>query len=239
MKTMARGWRAFGLGLALFGGPVFGGTAAHAQYVVYDPWSVDQMIQQVTQSAQQIQQLQAQLDQLSQLTGGLNKLTNMGDIASLLKNPAIQQALPSDFNSVQAALSGNGTGSVGSQAQSLLSSNKVYTAPGNDFYANLLKSGAQANAGSESLAEQMYNAASQRIGGLQQLQAQISVSPDPKTTLDLQARIQSEMSFLQTDQLRMSALRMMQQAQLDVTKQQESENWRQRLDALTNTPANN
>ena len=220
---------------ALAGGMAFGSATAQAQYVVYDPWSVGQMIQQVKQSAEQIQQLQAQLEQMTQLTGGLNKLTNMGDIASLLKSPAIQQALPSDFSAVQAALSGTGTGSVGSQAKGLLSGNNVYTAPGNDFYANLLKSGAQANAGAESLAEQMYNAASQRIAGLQQLEAQIGVSPDPKTTLDLQARIQSEMSFLQTDQLRMSALRMMQQAQLDVVKQQESENWRQRLDAMTNT----
>ena len=203
-----------------------------AQVAVFDGASIIQQIQQFEQGAQQLLALQQQLTQAQQLYGSLNKITNMADVASILNNPAIRQVLPPDFASVEGLLTGKGTGAAGASQQSLLQGNTTYTSPGNDFYASALQSRANATAGSQALAQQMYDASTARIAGIDQLRQQISVSQDPKTTMDLTARLSAESSFLQADTLRMQALRMVQQAQLDVAQQQAEQQWRQRLDGI-------
>jgi len=208
-------------------------TPAHAQYWVYDPYAVTQLIQQVQQSAQQLQTMEQQLTQAQQLYGSLNKLTNMADVATLLNSPSIRQALPPNFASVEGLLTGNGTGSAGASQQQFASANSVYQTPGNDFYAGELKAHANQTAGFQSLGQQMFDAASQRITGIDQLRQQISSSGDPKSTLDLQARLQAEIGFAQSDALRMQALASVQTAQIEVTRQRAEENWRQRLDQIT------
>lgn len=209
--------------------------SAQAQFAVIDWTAIVYQIQQLEAAAQQLQSLQSQLTQAQQLYGSLNKLTNMGDIAGLLNNPAIRKALPPDFNAVEGLLTGNGSGASGSSAQTFKDANAVYQTPGNDFYAGELKQRANQNAGTQSLAQQMYDAATARIDGIDQLRQQIASSGDPKTTMDLQARLQSETAFMQADTVRMQALRMVQQAQLDVAKQRQDEQWRQRLDTLGST----
>jgi type IV secretion system protein VirB5 len=49
---------------------------------------------------------------------------------------------------------------------------------------------------------------------------------------DLQARIQVESTFLQTDLLRMQGLQMVQQAQAQVEDQRKAEDWRKRIDTM-------
>ena len=48
-------------------------------------------------TAHQLETAKNQLTQLQSLHGSLNKLTNMGDIAALLSNPAVRQALAERF----------------------------------------------------------------------------------------------------------------------------------------------
>ncbi|MFX7098616.1 type IV secretion system protein, partial [Acinetobacter baumannii] len=90
---------------------------------------------------------QQQLTQAQQLYGSINKLTSMGDIATVLKDPNIRQVLPQSFSQVEGALTGQGTGAIGTSASSFLSQNSTYTTPGNDFYAQQLKATANNNAG--------------------------------------------------------------------------------------------
>jgi type IV secretion system protein VirB5 len=88
------------------------------------------------------------------------------------------------------------------------------------------------NAGQMSLGQQIYDAATTRIDGIDQLREKISTASDAKEIADLQARLQAEQAFLQTDVLRMEGLRMVQQAQNQVDEQRKAEDWRQRMDAM-------
>jgi type IV secretion system protein VirB5 len=83
-----------------------------------------------------------------------------------------------------------------------------------------------------SLGQQIYDAATKRIDGIDQLRQQISSASDAKDIADLQARIQAESAFLQTDLLRMQGLQMVQQAQAQVEDQRKAEDWRKRIDTM-------
>ena len=188
-----------------------GGGAARAQMPVID-FGV------LAQTVQQLQTAQAQLTQMQQIYGSLNKITNMNQIAGILNNPSVRQALPGDFASAEKALMGQGGSAASWQQQ-----NQVFTPGGNAFYARELQRAQGANAGQMSVAQQMYDAVGQRRAGLQQLQDQIAQSGDPKTTLDLQVRIQIELVSAQNDILAVSALRMVQQAEAQVEEQRRRE----------------
>jgi type IV secretion system protein VirB5 len=168
--------------------------------------------------------LTKQLKQLQDLHGSLNKLTNMGDVASLLNNPAIRQALPKDFASVESLLRGQG-GSAASNRQQ----DEVFTPGGNAFYAQEIERIQGANAGQKSVAQQIYDAAGKRVDGLEQLRSQIGQSEDPKTTLDLQARLQVELAHANNDVLKMQALRMLQQAEWQVQQERKGEAFEQEI----------
>lgn len=210
--------------------------AAHAQGIpVFDTTSVANQIQQLTQMANQLKTMENQLTQAQQLYGSLAKLTNMADVASVLNDPAIRQALPADFASLEKLFTGSGTGVTGQAASNYLQANRTYSSPGNDFYATELTRQQQQNAGTVGLAQQMYETATQRMQGIDQLRQQIGKTTDPKDAMDLQARIQAEAAFLQTDILRMQGLQMIQKAQIEVQEQRSRENWRQRLDTMKGT----
>lgn len=208
---------------------------ANAQMPVIDLTAIANQIRQLTQMVQQLKTLEAQLTQAQQLYSSLNKLTNMGDVATLLNDPAIRQALPADFANLEKLFTGNGSGVVGQAATKFLEANRTYSTPGNDFYATELKRQQQQNAANVGLAQQMYETATQRIQGIDQLRKQISTTSDAKGIMDLQARLQAETAFLQTDVLKMQGLQMIQKAQLDVAEQRSRENWTRRLDAMMGT----
>jgi type IV secretion system protein VirB5 len=155
----------------------------------------------------------------------------MGDIASLLNNPAIRQALPKDFSSAEQALMGKG-----GSAESYRQRDEVYTPGGNEFYAQELARVQAANAGGRSVGEQIYAASGKRLEGIEQLRAQIGQSEDPKTTMDLQARIAVEQTHIQNDLLKMQALHMVQRAEIQVQGQRSREQFqkdmRRSLDSL-------
>jgi len=199
---------------------------------VFDSTALAQQLEHLAELKAQLDTMTQQLTQAQQLYGSLNKLTNMGDIAQVLNDPAVRKVLPPNFASVEQLLSGQGTGAAGASASQFQTSASVYSLPGNDFYSSELKRLGQQNAGSQSIGQQMYDAATQRIAGIDQLRQQIDQSQDPKTTLDLQARLQAESAFLQTDMLRMQGLMMVQTAQLEVVKQRAEEDWRRRVDAM-------
>jgi type IV secretion system protein VirB5 len=182
-------------------------------------------ITSIAQLAQQLQQAKAQLDMLQQMHSSLNKLTNMGEVASLLNNPAIRRALPSDFSSVQSTLQGQGGGSTATWLQH----DQVYT-PSAGAYASEVQRIQNQNAGTKSMAQQMYDAASQRLDGIETLRKQIGQSEDPKTTMDLQARLGVEQAAAQQDIVRMQALTMLAQAQTRVDEERRAEEAERRLD---------
>lgn len=212
--------------------------AAGAQGIpVIDKTAILRWASQLEAMKEQFDALDKQIGQAEQLYGSLNKLTNMADVASVLNNPSIRKALPQDFAAIEGLLNGNGSGAFGDSASKFLESNSTYQTSANDFYAQELARVQNRNAGQMSLGQQIYDAATQRIEGIDQLRQQISSASDSKDIADLQARIQAESAFLQTDLLRMQGLQMVQQAQAQVEEQRKAEDWRKRIDTMNSALA--
>lgn len=199
---------------------------------VNDQAAIAKQIESIAQLKSQLDALNEQIGQARQLYGSLNKLTDMADVAEVLNDPAIRKALPFDFAAIEGLLKGNGTGVFGDSASRFLEGNSTYRTDADDFYAQELSRLQNKNAGQMSLGEQIYDAATKRINGIDQLRGKISTAGDAKEIADLQARLQAEQAFLQTDVLRMEGLRMVQQAQNQVDEQRKAEDWRQRMDNM-------
>ncbi|NKL66586.1 P-type DNA transfer protein VirB5 [Rhizobium leguminosarum] len=208
------------------------GTAFAQGIPVIDETAIAKQIESITQLKSQLDTLNQQLQQAQQLYASLNKITNMADVAGVLNDPSIRKALPQDFKDIEGLFKGAGTGVFGSSASQFLEQNSTYRTDANDFYAQELARAQNQNAGQMSLGQQIYDAATKRIDGIDQLRQQISGAADAKDIADLQARLQAETAFLQTDVLRMQALQMVQQAQVQVDDQRKAEDWRKRLDAM-------
>ncbi|WP_018391656.1 P-type DNA transfer protein VirB5 [Ancylobacter sp. FA202] len=210
-----------------------GSLGASAQGIpVLDTTAIAKQVEQIAQLKSQLDTLKEQLAQGQALFDSMNGVTNMSNVAGLLNDPEIRNALPGNFSEVEGLLQGNGSGAFGSSAQRHLDSNSSYQTNANDFYAQELAKVQKQNAGQLSLGEQMYEAATKRVDGLEELRKQISKSSDAKEVAALSARIQSESALLQTDTLRMQALKMVQDAQIKVDEQRARENWRQKLDNM-------
>lgn len=208
------------------------GGAAGQGIPVIDQTAILKHIESIAQLKSQLDALHQQIEQAQQLYGSLNKLTDMADVASVLNDPAIRKALPSDFAAIEGLLKGDGTGVFKVSASKFLEGNSTYRTDADDFYAKELARVQNKNAGQISLGQQIYDAATKRIDGIDQLREKISTASDAKEIADLQARLQAEQAFLQTDVLRMEGLRMVQQAQNQVDEQRKAEDWRQRMDAM-------
>ncbi|TBY35921.1 P-type DNA transfer protein VirB5 [Rhizobium leguminosarum bv. viciae] len=221
-----------GFALVLMAALVPVGTVSAQGIPVIDETAIAKQIESISQLKSQLDTLNQQLQQAQQLYASLNKVTNMADVAGLPNDPSIRKALPQDFNAIEGLLKGNGTGVLGNSASKFLDDNSTYRTSANDFYAQELARAQNQNAGQMSLGQQIYDAATKRIDGIDQLRQQISGAADAKDIADLQARLQAETAFLQTDVLRMQALQMVQQAQVQVDDQRKAEDWRKRLDAM-------
>ncbi|MBY3446749.1 P-type DNA transfer protein VirB5 [Rhizobium laguerreae] len=221
-----------GFSLAMMAGLLPVATALAQGIPVIDETAIAKQIESITQLKSQLDALNHQLQQAQQLYASLNKVTNMADVAGLLNDPSIRKALPQDFNAIEGLLKGSGTGVFGTSASKFLENNSTYRTDANDFYAQELARAQNRNAGQMSLGQQIYDAATKRIDGIDQLRQQISSAADAKDIADLQARLQAETAFLQTDVLRMQALQMVQQAEVQVDDQRKAEDWRKRLDAM-------
>ena len=208
-------------------------SPADAQGIpVIDQAAIAKQIESIIQLKSQLDALNRQIQQAQQLYGSLNKLTNMADIAGVLNDPSIRKALPEDFSTIERLLKGSGSGALGDAASKFLSDNSTYKTSANDFYAQELSRVPNRNAGQMSLGQQIYDAATKRIDGIDQLRQQISSASDAKDIADLQARLQAETAFLQTDVLRMQGLQMVQQAERQIDEQRKAEDWRKRMDAM-------
>jgi len=205
---------------------------AEAFGIVYDPQAVAQIIKQLKQGKQQLDQMKGQLDEAKKLYGSLNQLTNMGDVGSILKDPAVRNALPKEFSEIEPLLSGKGggTGKLGGLADKYFKENNGYEPPDvNAYYAKALNKAKKQNAGQMGMGEQIYQSATKRIEGIDELRKQIAKAGTVKETADLQARLQAETAMLQADQIRIQGVVMLQQAQLQARQQSAEEDWHKQM----------
>lgn len=211
---------------------LYAGGAAGQGIPVIDQTAIAKHIESIAQLKSQLDALNQQIEQAQQLYGSLNKLTDMADVAGVLNDPTIRKALPADFDAIEGLFEGAGTDALSDSASAFLERNSTYRINADDFYAQELSRIQNKNAGQMSLGKQIYDAATRRIDGIDQLRQKISTVSNAKEIADLQARLQAETAFLQTDVLRMEGLQMVQQVQAQVDEQRKAEDWRQRMDAI-------
>ncbi|KAG1457543.1 hypothetical protein G6F57_014875 [Rhizopus arrhizus] len=155
------------------------------------------MSKAVEQIAVLNQQLESQRRQLESLTG----TRNLGDI---LNNPAIRNALPDEVKSILGGSNTNSEELIRKTEQIVkderLSGNHVQDRQALDKRAETLAvktkaflDGAQAGSNA-------------RVKQIDQLQAQINKTTDPKAIADLQARMLVEQANIQADQMRADLL---------------------------------
>lgn len=202
--------------LALLTGPL------QAQVAVVDWTAVAKQIEQIRHLTDQLDTLKQQLAQLEAVQGALSKLTDMADIASVLNDPLVRRALPAEFSQIEGLLKGDG-GALQGLFDKHLSASTHYQSDANGFYAQEVARAAKEQAGAESIGEQIYQAASKRIAGIDEIRRRIGTAKEAKEALDLIARLNAEQSFLQVDVLRMQAVTMVQRARAESAERRREE----------------
>lgn len=208
---------------------------ARADLPVIDNANLGQLIKQVQQAAQQIQLLQVQ--QVMSIYNAVSHITDLGSAVSALGMLGIQNPLPVNPSAVQSLLSGRGsvegmTGSIGSLFNSNWDASHVYTPTGTSYEAGLTQRSATSIAGIQGLAGQLYQSMAQRLPLLQELQDRLNGTKDPKDVLDLQARLQAEQSYIQTQGVQAQTLAMMQVAAYQNRQQERDEQRQKDIDAV-------
>lgn len=177
---------------------------------VIDAAGLVQAIQQVTQMAQQIEQLQNQLETAKQQYESLNGSRGMAD---LINDPAARKYLPPNaqelFKLYEGASSGRYSGLSGS-IEALKQANRVLTTSGAN--ASQVDSSRNLVALHQATAEAAYSAADQRFSTYEQLIQRLQNAPDPKSVMELQARIQAESVMMQNEQVKLQIMRDLMEA---------------------------
>lgn len=199
---------------------------------VFDAGAIAKHIEQIGKLTEQIKTMEAQLTQAKQLYESFNKLTDVNDVASLLNSEEFRQHLPKEFGEIEKLVSGGG-GSLAGIVDRYLDQNRAYQGgDANSFYRTELDRIARQTGAKHSIGQSVYDTASKRIDGLEELRQKITGSKDAKDVLDLSARIQAEQALLQNEVLRMQGLAMVQQARGEMDGQRAEERRRQLVDEM-------
>lgn len=199
---------------------------------VFDAGAIAKHVEQIGKLTEQIKTMQAQLTQAKQLYESFNKLTDVNDVASLLGSDEFRKHLPKEFGEIEKLVSGGG-GSLAGVVDRYLDQNRAYQGgDANSFYRSELDRIARQTGAKHSIGQSVYDTASKRIDGLEELRQKITASKDAKDVLDLSARIQAEQALLQNEVLRMQGLAMVQQARGEMDGQRAEERRRQLVDEM-------
>lgn len=156
---------------------------------------------------QQLQEAIKTVAQAQAIYAAANQLTHTNDIASGLND--LRTIFPGDGTGLMDTTGAGGSGAA------LYASSQLFhqgTAADSSIPASVLANGASI-ASFIAQGQAIYQQASARVTGLEQLRTALSSSHDEKTTQDLKARIQVESAGAANDIMRIQGLRMMQTAQ--------------------------
>ncbi|MDY0272368.1 MAG: type IV secretion system protein [Advenella sp.] len=151
-----------------------------------------------------LDQLQTAKTQLEQTKRQLDALTQSSGFGYVMSNPSVQDAIRGALPNDAAALLDR----LESQSSELSSSVQQITqavdAPVNfaQDKIDMKAKSIQIAATKKALSEQAYNAMTKRLEVIDELQAKINTTTNPKEIAELQARIAIEQANIQTDQTR-------------------------------------
>lgn len=215
---------------------------ASAQMTVIDPAVLAQSTQSVAQGGLQLAQMANQLavlrSQYQQLISTYQAVAHLpsavvAEAGSLFAVPALRSPVPgmaADLGSIV-----GGTGSVNALTgtiSGLMAGNRVYAPVGVDAQAQRMNTNAASIAGTQAMAQQLFQSATEHAAALWTLEAELANSPDAKATADIQGRLQMEQAHLQARVVQAQTLQAAQSAQVRQTAQQHEESRRCYIDAM-------
>jgi type IV secretion system protein VirB5 len=204
-----------------------GASAQAAVAVIADAPATINHMETILKWTEQLKSMDKQLDQMRQVYGTLQGARNMG---GLMNNDLLNQYLPQDYVAAANSLKSGG-GSFAGISGSL--SDIVRT--------NQLRSCAELNtdpalrascnqqwqqlALQKQIGDMGYRKASENIRNLQTYVQSINGSPDVKTINEIQARIQVETVRMQNEQIKLSTIQAMQEADRRLQQQSAIDNF--------------
>lgn len=172
-------------------------------------------VETLAKYAEQIQVLRGQLESQKRQLESLTGTRNLGDI---LNNPAIRDALPADAREILRASSG-GLGGISDAVERIEREERLtgnYEQDKKSLDARTEKLAVR----SQAMMEQTQKAMTARVKQVDQLQAKINQTQDPKAIADLQARLLVEQANIQADQTRADILTRQIEAEQALMEQQ-------------------
>lgn len=186
---------------------------------VIDKTAIAKQIQQIAALQKQLQEAKRIYSQAKALHDSFNQITDVKDLAGLLNNREFQQYLPQEYDQYSSAMNDLISGNIDDLAHKYDYYSREGDSAANDFYRRELQRRKGETYQDMAVGEAVYDTASRRMNGLNELKAKISKAKTPKEILDLQARIQAESALLQNELLRMRGLAMIQGARNRVDRQ--------------------
>ncbi|MFC0206492.1 type IV secretion system protein [Novosphingobium soli] len=214
--------------------PMVGGSA-HAQGIpVHDVNSILQQIEQVRQGVQVIQQGADQIREAQKLYQDLNKATDIGNVASQLKNDVLRTSTVSS-SSLDGYTNGdlNVIGGLRGKA--------------NDVYQDLLgrgpqtmtpeqraayEQGSREAAVTTGLAGNVGDAVTSRRQGLEELRNRLNGSTSAAERADMSARLQLEQAQIMNDQMGLQAIELQRRAKAQADYQRSLASNKAEIDKL-------
>jgi len=211
------------------------GGSAHAQGIpVHDVNSILQQIEQVRQGVQVIQQGADQIREAQKLYQDLNKATDIGNVASQLKNDVLRTSTVSS-SSLDGYTNGdlNVIGGLRGKA--------------NDVYQDLLgrgpqtmtpeqraayEQGSREAAVTTGLAGNVGDAVTSRRQGLEELRNRLNGSTSAAERADMSARLQLEQAQIMNDQMGLQAIELQRRAKAQADYQRSLASNKAEIDKL-------
>lgn len=172
-------------------------------------------VQQLNALLDQLQTAKTQLEQTKQQLEALTKSSGFGYVMS---NPSVQNAirgaLPNDATALLDRLESQ-SAELSSSVQKIT---QAVNAPVNfaQDKIDMRNKSIQIAATKKALAEQAYDAMTKRLEVIDELQAKINTTTNPKEIAELQARIAVEQANIQTDQTRIALANQQFEAEKDL-----------------------
>ena len=205
---------------------------ARAVIPVTDELGLPQWLQQTASAAQQVAQLRQSYTQLTNVYGSLAHLNSVAGVATVLGQPLVRNSMPGAGTVGNLLSGGTSVGGLANTAQSFLQRNQVYRPTGTDAGALAMNSNAMSLANVQAMAQQSLDSIQTRMSGLDELQATIDGQPDVQALAAVQARIASEGTFIQAQQVQATQLQTLAATQAQAQLQAEQQSRRQSADAL-------
>ncbi|CAN7487917.1 P-type DNA transfer protein VirB5 [Variovorax sp. LjRoot130] len=217
----------FLLGLVASAGLASGANAQIPVTVTSDIPATMNQIETIMKWTEQLRSMSDQLDQMKQVYGTLQGMRNLG---SLMNNDLLTQYLPQDYVGAVRSLkygSGSFAGISGSlndimRANQLRSCAELNSDPTMRFSCNQQW---QQLALQKQIGDMGYRKAAENIRNLQTFVGSINASTDVKAINEVQARIQVETVRMQNEQIKLSTIQAMEEADRRLLQQSAIDNF--------------